>query len=296
MNGMVWTIAELAAVAAVPAFVVLVGVRSYVWEAREFFPHRRALSVSASSTGLPGLETVAFSDREGVVLRGWYVPSRNRAGIILLHGAGGDRTELLPEARHLASAGFGVLVFDWPGHGESDGEIHWNDGEAHALTAAVDFLSRRADLDAERLGALGFSMGGAVLALVAPTEPRLRAVVLTGTPSDQVQQVKWARRRWGPLSQIPALWAVRRGGLRLYGDQPRDRVWAIAPRPLLVVGGTDDQGVPAFLARDLFAAARDPKELLLVDGAGHGGYERPPGSPYLDRVTGLFNRTLLERR
>jgi pimeloyl-ACP methyl ester carboxylesterase len=296
MMGRVAKLGTLAVVTAILGIVLRIGVWSYVRETREFFPERRALRVSASSAGLTGLEPVAFSDREGVVLRGWYVHSRNRAGVILLHGAGGDRTELLPEARHLESHGFGVLLFDWPGHGESDGQIHWSEGEAHALVAAVDFLSRRVDLDAQRLGALGFSMGGAVLALVAPSEARLRAVVLAGTPSDHVKQIEWAKRRWGPLSQIPALWAVRRGGLPLYGVQPRDRVGAIAPRPVLVVGGTDDQDVPAFLANDLFAAAREPKELLLVEGTGHGGYERAPGSTYLDRLTDFFERALLERR
>jgi fermentation-respiration switch protein FrsA (DUF1100 family) len=65
---------------------------------------------------------------------------------------------------------------------------------------------------------------------------------------------------------------------------------------VLIVSGTDDQEVPEFLARDLFAAARDPKELLLVEGAGHGRYEQAPGSTYLNRVTGFFEQELLKRR
>jgi pimeloyl-ACP methyl ester carboxylesterase len=296
MSGFVWQLAKLAAVAAVTAFVALVAVRSYMRGTREFFPTRGATQASAASPGLQGLETVAFPDAEGVVLRGWYVPSMNGAGVVVLHGAGGNRGDHVPEARYLASRGFGILLFDWPGHGESDGEIHWSDGEARAVVAAVDFLSRRADVDARRLGALGFSMGGAVLAGVAPTEPRLRAVVLAGTPSDHVKQIKWEFRRWGPLSWMPALWAVHRRGLRIDDVQPRDRVGAIAPRPVLIVSGTDDQTVPAFLARDLFAAARDPKELLLVKGAGHGAFDRAPGSTYLNDVAGFFERALVGER
>lgn len=249
--------------------------------------------MSAESAGLPAVETIAFRASDGTVLHGWYAPSTNRAGVVLLHGAGGNRTSLLPEARQLASRGFGVLLFDLPGHGESDGEIHWSDGEARALVAAVDVLAQRPDLDATRLGALGFSMGGAVLARVAPMEPRLRAVVFAGTPSDQVKQIEWENRQWGPLSQLPSLWAVQRGGVPIYANQPRDRVGAIAPRPVLIVGGTADQTVPEFLTEDLFAAAKDPKQLLLVDGAGHGGYEQPAGSTYLDRVTGFFEGALL---
>jgi pimeloyl-ACP methyl ester carboxylesterase len=283
---------KVAAVAMVPGLAGLIMARSYLREGRELFPERRAIAVSAVSAGLPGLNTVSFTDRRGVTLRGWYVSSANRAAIVLLHGAGGDRTSLLPEARHLASRGFGVLLFDWPGHGESDGEIHWSDGEARALVAAVDFLSVRPDLDVSRIGALGFSMGGAVLARVAPSELRLRAVILAGTPSDQVKQVKWENRSWGPLSQLPALLAVRRGGVPFGDNQPKDRVGDIAPRPVLVVSGAHDQTVPGFLADELFGAARQPKDLLVINGAGHGGYEKPSGSPYLERITAFFERAL----
>jgi alpha-beta hydrolase superfamily lysophospholipase len=275
------------------AVAVLGALRSYLRETREFFPERHPVEVPLASAGLPRLEVITFHDRAGTTLHGWYAPSTNRAAVVLLHGAGGDRSSLLPEARQLISRGFGVLLFDWPGQGESDGEIHWNQGEADALLAAIDFLAARPDVDHRRLGALGFSMGGAVLARVAPSEPRLHALVFAGTPSNQAKQIQWENRQWGPLSWLPALWAVQRRGVPVYDNQPQDRIGAIAPRPVLIVTGTQDQTVPLFLAQDLFNAAADPRELLVVDGAGHGGFDQAPGSTYLDRVSTFFESTLL---
>jgi alpha-beta hydrolase superfamily lysophospholipase len=288
-----WRIGALVALLAVSGFAALIAVRSYTREITEFFPPRHPVTVPFVAAGLPGLEPVAFTDAGGATLRGWYVPSSNGAAVILLHGAGGDRSSMLPEARRLAQEGFGVLTFDLPGQGESDGETHWADGEGRALTAAVDFLSTRPEVDPTRLGALGFSLGGAVLARVAPDEPRLKAVVLAGTPSDQVEQVNLEYGQWGPLSRLPALWALQQGGVPLHDDQPVQQVAEIAPRPVLIVSGSSDTTVPEALARDLFAAARDPKELLVVDGAGHGNYDQAPASPYLDTVARFFDRTLL---
>jgi alpha-beta hydrolase superfamily lysophospholipase len=296
LTGRIWRFGQLGAVAAVTGLAALIAARSYLRETREFFPERRLGEMSAASAGLPGLETVAFRDPAGAMLRGWYAPSVNRAGVVLLHGAGGDRASQLPEARHLASRGFGVLLFDWPGQGESDGEIHWSEGEARALVAAIDFLATRADLDGARLGALGFSLGGAVLARVAPAESRLQAVVFAGTPSNQMTQIQWEYGQWGPLSWAPALWAVQRRGVPVHENQPQDHIGGIAPRPVLIVSGTEDQTVPLSQARDLFAAAGDPKELLLVNSAGHGGFDQAPGSTYLNRISSFFEGALLGER
>src|SRR4051794_15993395 len=49
---------------------------------------------------------------------GWWVPSRNGAAVLLAHGSWGTRADMLGEARALGRAGFGVMLFDWPGHGE----------------------------------------------------------------------------------------------------------------------------------------------------------------------------------
>jgi alpha-beta hydrolase superfamily lysophospholipase len=293
VNDRFWQLGGLVGLVALSGCAALIAGRSYSREIAEFFPPRHPVQVPFVLARLPGLEPVAFLDAGGAMLRGWYVPSSNHAAVVLLHGAGGDRSSLLPEARRLALEGFGVLMFDLPGQGESEGQTRWADGEARALTAAVDFLSARPDVDPARLGALGFSLGGAVLARVAPDEPRLKAVVLAGTPSDQVEQVNLEYGQWGPLSLLPALWALQRGGVPLYDDQPVQRVAEIAPRPVLIVSGSDDTTVPEALGLALFAAARDPKELLVVDGAGHGNYDQAPASSYLDTIARFFDRSLL---
>jgi alpha-beta hydrolase superfamily lysophospholipase len=273
-------------------FAALIGLRSYNREIGEFFPARRPVALSAAAAGLPEVETVAFRDRRGGTLRGWFVPSRTGAAVVLVHGAGGDRSSLAPEARALVARGIGVLTFDLPGHGESEGEIHWSTGESLALVAALDFLDTQPDLGGQRTGVLGFSLGGVIAARVAASDPRPKAVVLAGTPSNQPDQVKFEYGQWGPLSEWPALMALRSRGMPLDRDQARDVIGAISPRPVLIVTGTADTTVPDFLGHDLFARARDPKELLVIEGGAHGAYDTAPASPYLDRITDFFARTL----
>ena len=59
-----------------------------------------------------------------MTLAGWYAPSRNGAAVVLLHGAGSTRSNVLDEAVVLAEHGYGVLMLDARGHGESAGRGH----------------------------------------------------------------------------------------------------------------------------------------------------------------------------
>jgi uncharacterized protein len=269
-----------------------VAVRSYRAEASLFSGQRHPVDTAATARALGQVRELSF-DVAGARIRGSYAPSRNGASVVLYHGSGGDRNSLLPEAQALHARGFGVLLFDSPGHGESAGEIHWNDGEVQALRAAVDALAAQPETDPKRVGALGFSMGGYVVAIGAAADPRLRAVVLVGTPPDARMHTRWEYRRWGWLSQWPALLAISRHGIDLDGASPIRAVPQIAPRPLLVVGGTADSAVPVYLIRALFEAAREPKQLYLVPGGEHGSYGRAPDSQYLPRVVSFFEHALL---
>jgi pimeloyl-ACP methyl ester carboxylesterase len=124
---------------------------------------------------------VTFPSSDGVDLAGWYVPSRNGAAVALLHGAASTRSDVLDQAAVLARHGYGVLLFDARGHGESAGrgmDFGWH-GTAD-VSGAVDFLTRQPDVSPDRVGLVGLSMGGEEAIGAAGTDERIAAVVAEG--------------------------------------------------------------------------------------------------------------------
>ncbi len=145
------------------------------------FPPRPALDGrTPADIGLV-YSDVTFPSSDGTALAGWYVPSRNGAAVVLMHGAGSTRSAVLDHARVLARNGYGVLLFDARGHGESAGrgmDFGWY-GESDA-SGAVDFLAERPDVESGRIGLVGMSMGGEQAIGAAGADDRVRAVVAEG--------------------------------------------------------------------------------------------------------------------
>lgn len=277
---------------AVVACVIMA--RSYWNERRDYVrTPSTAISEDPAQTKVPGLHNISFEPADGPRLAGWYVaPRTNRAAVVLVHGVGGERSSLLFETRRLTLAGFGVLALDLPGQGASAGTTEWGMPERRAISAAVDWLIHTGDVDPARIGAMGMSMGAYVLAQAAVTDRRIAAVVLAATPND-VFEFNWlATRRWGPLSQYPTYWALRAGGTPL-DDCPKDILGKLAPRPVLLVQGELDGLVPEWMARQLYAAAHEPKELYIVHGAGHADFAAAAPVEYGTRLVEFFNRTLV---
>jgi dipeptidyl aminopeptidase/acylaminoacyl peptidase len=251
-----------------------------------------AISRHPDRTGVEGLAEISFSSADGRRVASWYAPSRNRAAIILVHGTGAERSSLLFETGFLSQAGFGVLAVDLPGQGASEGRTRWGVPERHAISAAVDWLRARGEVDPERIGGFGFSMGAYVLTQAAVLDQRLRAVALVSSPTEVVEHNWLATAKWGLLSQVPCYLA-----LRAYGQSrdlpPKNVIGSIAPRAVLIVGGALDPLVPAFMAQQLYSAAGSPKELWLVPGAHHADFAQIAGPEYRSRLAGFFDRALL---
>jgi len=257
-------------------------------------PRQPVTRLLAGAVSPRGLSEVTFVSRDGVTLRGWYVPSVNRAAIVLCHGVGENRTQMLLEAQGLAEAGYGVLLFDSRGHGESGGErVTWADRERLDLVAALDFLTAQPEVDPARLGAVGFSMGGAMVLLVAQVDPRLKAVVAMGTFISLEDELRWTFRGGGPLSVLPALWTMAYEGVQVDAVRPLDGLCKIAPRPVLFIFGSADPYVPVTHRERLMGAACEPKSLWQIEGAGHGGYAKVVPGLYLNRLREFFDHALL---
>ena len=168
-----WTNRLLAAVAAVFAgfFVVFPTLFAVDLLAKPRAP------IDQAALGLPH-ERVTFPASDGVRLSGWYVPSRNGAAVVLVHGGGGDRQGTILHARMLAKAGYGVLLYDARGRGESQGHENaagwqWD----RDVRGAVSFLTRRG---IDQIGLLGLSTGAEAVVTEAGSDKRVDVVVADG--------------------------------------------------------------------------------------------------------------------
>jgi uncharacterized protein len=86
---------------------------------------------------LAGVELVTS---DGLRLSGWTIPSRNGAAVILQHGYGGNSGQMLPVALMLTRHGYGVLLFDFRGHGASEGDfVSFGLNEVRDTEAAITY-------------------------------------------------------------------------------------------------------------------------------------------------------------
>jgi predicted acyl esterase len=122
--------------------------------------------------------TATFTTSDGLRLSGWYVPSRNGAAVIV---SPRRSAQAQAHARMLIRHGYGVLVFDRRGEGQSQGDRNmygWSGDKD--LIAAVTFLRRQPDIRHGEIGGLGLSVGGEMLLQTAAETTGLKAVVSEG--------------------------------------------------------------------------------------------------------------------
>jgi len=278
----------------VAAFFAL---RAFRWASRSLHPVRVAVVKPVLTGSLVGLRDVSFVTSDGLTIRGWYVPSKNRAAVVLTQALGQNRMEMLFEARCLADRGFGALLFDSRAQGASDGDlVTWGDREVRDLRAAVDFVAAQKDVDRNRIGALGCSMGGFALADLAATDTRIKAVAVSAMNTSLEDVIRYDYRRWGWVGGDAALFAFRHGGVNVDAVRPIDAVGRISPRPVLFLNGKHDPDSPHEAQERLWDAARAPKSRWDVEGAEYGNYEAVDPEGYKRALVGFFEGSLVSSR
>ncbi len=150
-------------------------------------PKRRPRIETPDDHSLP-FESITFKSH-GKILNGWFIPPDGnpapRPAIIAAHGWSNNASQMLPVARQLHEAEFGVLLYDARGHGTSD-----NDGPmtilkfTEDLIAGIDYLQERLDVDMTRLGVVGHSIGEASAILAASSgSPKLQCRRYSSLPA-----------------------------------------------------------------------------------------------------------------
>jgi dienelactone hydrolase len=223
---------------------------------------------SAAGTGAPGVPALVapssdqwHPDRDAPVLPARPNEDGQSPTILVAHGNAGCLPDHDEFCAFLADHGFNVLLFDYRGYGRSDlPKRGLNRADLVVDTrAAFEYLLTRDDVDPDRIGLLGYSLGGNIGLGFTVGEDRIRAVVTLATFS-RWQDV--AGDHGGPLGRF----------LIGPGMDAADSVASLGARPYLIVHGDDDDIVPHRHAAILEEAARDagvPVTRLDVPGADH---------------------------
>jgi uncharacterized protein len=255
--------------------------------------HVARAEVPAADLGAP-YEDVEFETSDGLRLKGWYIESRNGAAVISFPG----RASSQKRAKILADHGYGVLLFDRRGEGESEGDPNlfgWQ-GERD-VHAAVKFLQGRPDVDPERIGGIGLSVGGEMMIEAAAESNALKAVVSEGASGRSVRDDlangggKWQNTVGDAIATIGTAIATS-------NTPPADLkslVPKIGHRPTFFIYGERGQPTEKPANDGFYAEAQGPKELWEVPGSKHmGGIDARPAE-YERRVVRFFDRALLKQ-
>ncbi|MCL6451249.1 MAG: lysophospholipase [Acetobacteraceae bacterium] len=300
-------------------------------------PPRVASGRDPSRVGLPW-EPFAVRTRDGKRLSGWLIPPPGEAGpgcrrdgqepgggqpsscgrqhsqgdggeagrsgpggpalVVMCHFLGGGKESLLRHGQYLWRAGFGVALFDFRCHGQSQGYPFWRFKLDLDLEAVLDHVLRRFAPHAPRLAVMGLSMGASAAVLVAARRPEVQALVLDSGP------LVLARDYFDRLFSLTGLPAwpchglfcalfLGLGGFQRLSHLVRRAMAGFSPRPALFIHGERDQVITRENSDQMFELLDSPgKEYWRVPGSYHlTAYALHP-QEYAGRVVGFLQRAL----
>jgi pimeloyl-ACP methyl ester carboxylesterase len=242
-------------------------------------------------------EEVTLTSPNNVTIAGWYIPSQNGAAVILLHGYDSTRLGVLPQALMLAEAGYGALLIDMRGHGESSPVIRsmgWAD--IVDVATAVTWLQSRDDVDPDRIGIFGFSIGGQVALRAASQLEGIQAIVADGAGLANKADMPPLRTPIEHMFRIGNGIVFKGVEWRTGFEQPEaiiDTIADIAPRPLFLIAAGEPEGMEPRIVQFYYDHAQEPKTTWVITETGHGGGPEARPEEYAERLVSFFDEALL---
>ncbi|MGQ4617011.1 alpha/beta fold hydrolase [Nocardia sp. R7R-8] len=238
-----------------------------ILNALTYLPERTVLR----TPGVFGMEytELFLPTSDGETVHAWWMPARDSIGHILFaHGNAGNLGDRVPIFALLTEAGFDVLAFDYRGYGRSTGKPteHGTYLDAHAARRA---LLAQPGVDPNRVLYLGKSLGGGVVLELAQHHPPA-GVMLMSTFSG----LRDAARSVYPFLPAPLV----------PNAYPNERRIRTLRAPVLIMHGDQDELLPLRHAQRLYAAAPEPRRLVVFPGAGHNDLIVVGGSAWSDLV------------
>ncbi|MHA1893116.1 MAG: alpha/beta hydrolase [Candidatus Helarchaeota archaeon] len=231
-------------------------------------------------------EEISFKSSGNIEIIGDIVYPNNKEMkhplIIKLHGFPGDATKILENELKLVRNRFAIMAFDFRGHRESEGEFSLK-GEIDDTLAALDFASKLNNVDVNRIGLYGESMGGAVAICASVQDNRVKALCCRAPVFDTeylfIKRYKdWFKpvveiMRHDPFFKQEVRGLERESIFKELKDEarqynPMNEITKLKI-PIRIIGGTIDELLDFSKIKKLFDIANEPKDLIEVKEADH---------------------------
>ncbi|MBI5032451.1 MAG: alpha/beta fold hydrolase [Chloroflexi bacterium] len=232
---------------------------------------------SISSRAPTHYETVTFKTSDGLRLDGWFISTNapRSPAFVFVHGLGANRGAFVDQAAMVVRIGYAALLIDLRNHGKSEGAITTlGYAEVEDVRAAVQYLLTRSDVDPERIGLVGHSMGAGTVLRAAARIPDVRMVIAESAYTSIEDNIADGVRGLTGLPPVPfaplIIWfGERETGMDIRQVRPIDDVPQISPRGVMLIHGAHDALIPVRNSQKLYQAAHEPKQLYIVPNADH---------------------------
>ena len=251
-----------------------------------YYPNKH-LYADPAAMGLK-YETLQYPSLNGKMLWGILIKTDQppKGTVVHFHGNFGNLSNHFPLVLFLVRSGFDVLAFDYEGYGDSKGHPTpknvTDDGIATIRYAQAHLRNPKTGVVV-----FGQSLGGATAIVSAAQAPEVKAAVIEAAFTSYHQMGKEALQRsaWTWLFSFLAPILVS------HSSDPINYVDRISPRPIYFIHGDADKTVPVHMSRDLYAKAREPKKIWIIEGMGHLEGHRA-GKKYETEIVNFFTQAL----
>jgi pimeloyl-ACP methyl ester carboxylesterase len=221
---------------------------------------------------------VSLKTEDGLILRGWFIPNEiSRKAVVIGHGLGANKSNFLSLVNLWHSMDYSVLIFDFRGHGNSDGHtISFGYKEKYDIRAGFDYLKDEKGFAPNDIAGYGVSFGGAALIHAVSNGAGFEKIVTDSSFSsiDTMAKKTIERLVFVPeflvriIKNIGLLYVSMELGFDVNESSPI-RALQNVKAPWLIIHGKKDDLIPSREAFELYRNAHTIKKLYLVDGAGH---------------------------
>ena len=275
---------------AIFAFLGVVCFSSYILYGILAPPHGTFASDATKVLGNP--DEISFTVSGVGVRKGWFFPGLTTAPtIVLCHGYGSSRGELLTMVTALQEHRYNVFVFDFSGHGTSNKLSTLGYRETKELIAAINTLARRDDIDRTRFGVWGANMGGYAAIAAASLDQRIHAIAVDSVYDDP--KVFMQLHSESSSMGLPLVARLVRFGFHALNFSSRNepplsaKVSRLAGVAKLFIIATENP-VLAENTRQFFIGAPEPRQQFVVQKASYTTMLDDEKRQYESQVVSFF--------